>query len=71
MLKMLEHVPTLPTIRLGMKFRLLTMVRKSELLFAVWEEVDFENAVLAADICRLHPGFRLAQYPDDLFLSEP
>ena len=28
-----------------MKFLLLTMVRKSELLFAVWEEVDFENAV--------------------------
>ena len=45
MLKMLEHVPTLPTIRLGMKILLLTMVRKSELLFAVWEEVDFENAV--------------------------
>lgn len=45
MLRMLEHVPTLPTIRLGMKFLLLTMVRKSELLFAVWEEVDFENAV--------------------------
>ncbi len=45
MLKMLEHVPTLPTIRLGMMFLLLTMVRKSELLFAVWDEVDFENAV--------------------------
>lgn len=45
MLKMLEHVATLPTLRLGMKFLLLTMVRKSELLFAVWDEVDFENAV--------------------------
>lgn len=44
-LKMLEQVPTLPTIRLGMKLLLLTMVRKSELLFAVWDEVDFENAV--------------------------
>jgi integrase len=41
----LEHVPTLPTIRLGMKLILLTMVRKSELLGAVWDEVDFENAV--------------------------
>ncbi len=45
MLKQLEHVPTLPTIRLGMKLFLLTMVRKSELQHAVWDEVDFENAV--------------------------
>lgn len=45
MLKQLEHVPTLPTIRLGMRLFLLTMVRKSELLEATWEEVDFENAV--------------------------
>ncbi|MTJ82489.1 MAG: tyrosine-type recombinase/integrase [Telmatospirillum sp.] len=45
MLGQLEHVPTLPTIRLGMKLFLLTMVRKSELQDATWEEVDFENAV--------------------------
>ncbi|TBZ19304.1 tyrosine-type recombinase/integrase [Rhizobium leguminosarum] len=45
MLGQLEHVPTLPTIRLGMKLFLLTMVRKSELQDATWDEVDFENAV--------------------------
>lgn len=45
MLKQLEHVATLPTIRLGMKLYLLTMVRNSELQDAVWDEVDFENAV--------------------------
>jgi integrase len=45
MLGQLEHVATLPTIRLGMKLFLLTMVRKSELQDAVWDEVDFENAV--------------------------
>lgn len=45
MLRQLEHVPTLPTIRLGMKLFLLTMVRKSELQDATWDEVDFENAV--------------------------
>ncbi|MCL8488502.1 MULTISPECIES: tyrosine-type recombinase/integrase [Bradyrhizobium] len=45
MLGQLQHVPTLPTIRLGMKLFLLTMVRKSELQDAVWDEVDFENAV--------------------------
>jgi integrase len=45
MLKQLEHVATLPTIRLGVRLYLLTMVRKSELQDATWEEVDFENAV--------------------------
>lgn len=44
MLKQLEHVPTLPTIRLGMRLFLMTMVRKRELQDAVWDEVDFENA---------------------------
>ena len=43
--KVIENVPTLPTIRLGMRFFLLSMVRKSELQDAVWDEVDFENAV--------------------------
>ena len=45
MLKQLEHIATLPTIRLGMRLYLLTMVRKSELQDAVWDEVDFENAL--------------------------
>jgi integrase len=45
MLSLLERVATLPTIRLGLKLILLTMVRKSELQDAVWPEVDFENAV--------------------------
>jgi integrase len=44
-LQQLEHVPTLPTIRLGLRLILLTMVRKSELQDATWDEVDFENAV--------------------------
>lgn len=41
MLRQLEYIATLPTIRLGMRLYLLTMVRKSELQ----DEVDFENAV--------------------------
>jgi len=45
MLSQIEHVGTLPTIRLGIKLILLSMVRKSELQDAVWDEVDFENAV--------------------------
>jgi integrase len=45
MFQLLEQVATLPTIRLGLKLILLTMVRKSELQDAVWSEVDFDNAV--------------------------
>ncbi len=41
----LEHVPTLPTIRLGLRLILLTMVRKGELQDATWDEIDFENAL--------------------------
>lgn len=45
MLELLGEVATLPTIRLGLKFVLLSMVRKSELQDGIWPEVDFENAV--------------------------
>ena len=45
MLNSSRRWPTLPTIRLGMRLYLLTMVRKSELQDATWDEVDFENAV--------------------------
>ena len=41
--RLIERVATLPTIRLGLKLILLTMVRKSELQDATWSEVDFEN----------------------------
>ena len=44
-LNLLGEVATLPTIRLGLKFILLSMVRKSELQDGVWDEVDFANAV--------------------------
>lgn len=44
-LDLLERVTTQPAIRLGLRLVLLTMVRKSELLDAVWEEFDFDAAV--------------------------
>ncbi|MDL5410441.1 integrase, partial [Escherichia coli] len=37
----LEQVATTPTLRLALKFVLLTGVRKSEFIDAVWAEVDF------------------------------
>lgn len=39
----LEHVPTMPTLRLALRFILLTGVRKSEFIDAVWSEVDFDT----------------------------
>ena len=53
MLQLLEEVPTLPTIRLGLKFILLSMVRKSELQEATWDEVDFDNAVWSIPKARM------------------
>ena len=64
MLHQLEHVPTLPTIRLGLRLILLTMVRKSELLDAVWDEVDFENAVWSIPKERMKRG-----KPHNVYLS--
>lgn len=44
MSKHLECVATYPTIRLALRMILLTLVRKSELIEATWDEVDFEKA---------------------------
>lgn len=40
----LESIAAYPTIRLALRLVLLTLVRKSELVEATWDEVDFENA---------------------------
>ncbi|MFT4253326.1 MAG: tyrosine-type recombinase/integrase [Caulobacter sp.] len=64
MYPLLEKVPTLPTIRLGMKLILLTMVRKSELTFATWDEVDFVNAVWTIPTERMKSG-----KPHNVYLS--
>jgi integrase len=42
--RQLESIATYPTIRLALRLVLLTLVRKSELIEATWNEVDFENA---------------------------
>lgn len=65
MLQELEHVPTLPTIRLGLRLILLTMVRKSELLEATWDEVDFESAVWSIPKERMKRG-----KPHNVYLSQ-
>jgi integrase len=65
MLRQLEHVPTLPTIRLGLRLILLTMVRKSELQEAIWDEVDFENTVWTIPKKRMKRG-----RPHNVYLSQ-
>jgi integrase len=40
----LDTLGTLPTLKLAVKFILLTMCRKGELLLATWKEVDFDAA---------------------------
>jgi integrase len=44
MSRQMESVATYPTIKLALRMILLTLVRKSELIEATWDEVDFENA---------------------------
>ncbi|CAN5119481.1 site-specific integrase [soil metagenome] len=61
---LLEQVPTLPTIRLGMKLILLTLVRKSELVLATWDEVDFVNAIWTIPAERMKCG-----RPHNVYLS--
>lgn len=39
----MESVATYPTVKLALRPILLTLVRKSELIQATWDEVDFEN----------------------------
>lgn len=61
----LEHVGTLPTIKLALRLVLLTMVRKSELLLATWDEVDFRQAVWVIPAARMK-----ARRPHSVYLSQ-
>ncbi|WP_444543528.1 tyrosine-type recombinase/integrase [Laribacter hongkongensis] len=61
----LEHVSTLPTIRLALRLVLLTMVRKGELLQATWDEVDFRQAVWTIPAARMK-----ARRPHSIYLSQ-
>lgn len=64
-LKQLELVGTLPTIKLGLRLLLLTMLRKSELQDATWEEVDFRTAVWTVPAERMK-----RRRPHNVYLSQ-
>ncbi|HEY8857448.1 MAG: tyrosine-type recombinase/integrase [Rugosibacter sp.] len=56
MLKQLEYVASYPTIKLGLRLILLTLVRKGELIHATWDEIDFENALWTIPKARMKAG---------------
>lgn len=60
----LEHVATAPTIRLAVKLLLLTMLRKSELTNAKWEEINFTAAIWAVPAARMK-----RRNPHNVYLS--
>jgi len=63
--RVLDATATLPTIRLALRMILLTLVRKSELIEATWDEVDFENAVWTIPKSRMKAG-----KPHNVYLSQ-
>lgn len=52
----LEQTPTMPTLRLAIKFMLLTLVRKSAFILAMWSEIDFDAAVWTIPKERMKAG---------------
>jgi integrase len=61
----LEQTATMPTLRLAIKFMLLTLVRKSEFIEATWAEVNFETAVWTIPKERMKAG-----RPHNVYLSQ-
>jgi integrase len=52
----LEQTATMPTLRLAIKFMLLTLVRKSEFIEATWGEVNFDAATWTIPKERMKAG---------------
>lgn len=65
MLDQMEYVASYPTIKLGLKLILLTLVRKGELINATWDEVDFERSVWSIPKERMK-----AAKPHNVYLSQ-
>lgn len=62
--RQMESVATYPTIRLALRMILLTLVRKSELIQATWDEVDFEAALWTIPKARMK-----GRNPHNVYLS--
>ncbi|MES2260078.1 MAG: tyrosine-type recombinase/integrase [Pseudomonadota bacterium] len=62
--KYLEHVHCAATLRLAVKLLLLTLVRKSELANATWDEINFSNGVWTIPAARMK-----RRNPHNVYLS--
>jgi len=60
----LERINSAPTIKLACKMLLLTLVRKSELTDATWDEIDFEHALWTIPASRMK-----RRNPHNVYLS--
>lgn len=49
----LQHTATLPTLRLAVRFMLLTMVCKGEFIGATWKEIDWKRATWTIPAARM------------------
>lgn len=65
MLDQMESIASYPTIKLGLKLILLTLVRKGELIHATWDEVDFEKALWSIPKERMK-----SSKPHNVYLSQ-
>ena len=63
--KALEQTATMTTLRLAVKFMLLTLVRKTEFIEAKWDEVNFETAIWTIPKERMKAG-----RPHNVYLSQ-
>ena len=52
----LDEITANPTLKLGVKFVLLTMKRKTEVAHATWDEVSFQDAVWTIPKKRMKTG---------------
>jgi integrase len=64
MYQYLERVSTSPTIRIAVKLLLLTLVRKSELTDATWDEVNFSDGIWTIPAVRMK-----RRNPHNVYLS--
>lgn len=65
----LQETPTTPTLRLALKFVLLTMVRKGEFIGGVWSELDWERAAWTIPAARMKADNAHTVYLSDQVLD--
>ena len=49
----IQHTAMLPTLRMALRFMLLTMVRKGEFIGATWKEIDWERSTWTIPAARM------------------